>query len=132
MLDLVGLAPARFRRAMPRTLSGGERQRVGVARALAAEPSVLLLDEPLAALDPLLRSELQRDLAALLRRLRETVVLVTHDVVEALLLAERIVLLEDGEIVADTERAAFLAHPRARAYAEASRTAMAVLAEGLR
>jgi len=131
MLGLVGLEAERFRHVMPRTLSGGERQRVGVARALAADPSVLLLDEPFAALDPLLRSELQRDLATVLRRTRSTVVLVTHDVVEALLLADRIVLLEEGAVVADTARAAFLAHPRAHAYAQTSRAAMAVLAEGL-
>jgi osmoprotectant transport system ATP-binding protein len=121
-LQLVGLDPERFRSAMPRALSGGERQRVGVARAIAAEPPIVLLDEPFAALDPLLRAELQRDVAAVLAE--TTMVIVTHDVVEALTMAERIVLLEDGAVVVDVPRAQLLSdqHPLARAYA---RTAIA-------
>lgn len=98
LLALVGLDPALASR-YPRELSGGQRQRVGVARALAADPPFLLMDEPFGALDPITRAELQREFAALQARLRKTVVFVTHDLHEALFLATRIVLLEEGRIV---------------------------------
>src|SRR5213078_4383477 len=84
----------------PRELSGGQRQRVGVARALAADPPILLMDEPFGALDPVTRAEMQREFRALAQRLQKTIVFVTHDLREALLLASRIVLLEAGRIVA--------------------------------
>jgi osmoprotectant transport system ATP-binding protein len=99
LLALVGLPPDEFRRRRPHELSGGQQQRVGVARALAADPEVLLMDEPFGALDPLTRQELQRELARIQRSLNKTMVLVTHDVDEALLLATRIVLLDHGRIV---------------------------------
>src|SRR5712692_6967649 len=99
LLDLVGLNPEKFAGRYPRELSGGQRQRVGVARALAADPPLLLMDEPFGALDPLTRAELQREFSALARRLGKTIVFVTHDLREALLLASRIVLLEAGRIV---------------------------------
>ena len=88
--------PEQFARRYPHELSGGQRQRVGLARALAADPPVLLMDEPFGALDPLTRAEMQDMLRGLLRRLRKTVLLVTHDLDEALLLGDRIVLLERG------------------------------------
>lgn len=99
LLSLVGLEPAQFAKRYPGELSGGQRQRVGVARALAADPPLLLLDEPFAALDPLTRATLQTEFAALCRRLQKTVVFVTHDVREALLLGTRIGLMRAGKLV---------------------------------
>jgi osmoprotectant transport system ATP-binding protein len=100
LMDLVGLEPAQFAGRRPHQLSGGQRQRVGVARALAADPPILLLDEPFGALDPITRAELQTEFRDLQRRLDKTVVFVTHDVREALLLASRIAVLSAGELVA--------------------------------
>jgi osmoprotectant transport system ATP-binding protein len=97
-LSLVGLDPARFGDRWPRELSGGQRQRVAIARALAAEPDVLLLDEPFGALDAITRSELQDAFAALRARLRMTTVLVTHDLHEAMLLATHIAVMHHGRI----------------------------------
>ena len=99
MLKLVGLGPDQFAERYPRELSGGQRQRVGVARALAADPPLLLLDEPFGALDPITRASLQREFAMLTKRLQKTAVLVTHDVREALVLANRLGLMEKGRIV---------------------------------
>ena len=119
MLNLVGLDPREFAHRRPRELSGGQRQRVGVARALAADPPILLMDEPFGALDPVTRAELQREFSALARRLGKTIVFVTHDLREALLLASRIVLLEAGRIVANAAPQEFLRldHPEVRAFA---------------
>ena len=118
MLQLVGLDPHEFARRRPRDLSGGQRQRVGVARALAADPPILLMDESFGALDPVTRAELQREFSALARRLGKTIVFVTHDLREALLLASRIVLLEGGRIVATATAQEFLHldHPEVRAF----------------
>jgi len=99
MLSLVGLDPERFADRYPRELSGGQRQRVGVARALAADPPLLLMDEPFGALDPLTRASLQKEFAELKVRLGKTVIFVTHDVREALLLGSRIALMDKGKIV---------------------------------
>ena len=99
LLELVGLDPEQFADRYPRELSGGQRQRVGVARALAADPSIILMDEPFGALDPLTRAELQREFAALSKRLNKTIVFVTHDVREAFLLASRIGLFKDGRLI---------------------------------
>jgi osmoprotectant transport system ATP-binding protein len=99
LLALVGLGADEFAQRYPGELSGGQRQRVGVARALAAEPSLLLLDEPFGALDPLTRASLQRQFAELTRRLNKTAVLVTHDVREALLLGSRIGLMQAGKLL---------------------------------
>lgn len=96
MLRLVRLAPADYRHRLPAELSGGQAQRVGVARALAAEPRLLLMDEPFGALDPVTRMQLQDDFEKLQRSLSLTVVMVTHDMTEALLLADRIAILADG------------------------------------
>src|SRR6185369_8983185 len=90
LLNLVGLDPNIFAKRYPRELSGGQRQRVGVARALAADPPIVLMDEPFGALDPLTRADLQRDFADLTRRLGKTIVFVTHDIREAYILASRI------------------------------------------
>jgi len=98
LLQLVGLDPDIASR-YPRELSGGQRQRVGVARALAADPPILLMDEPFGALDPITRTELQREFLQLQKRLRKTVVFVTHDLREALLLGTRIALMEAGRVV---------------------------------
>src|SRR5207249_3866671 len=103
-----GLDPRDFAHRLPRELSGGQRQRVGVARALAADPPILLMDEPFGALDPVTRAELQREFSALVRRLDKTIVFVTHDLREALLLASRIVLLQAGRIVASATPQEFL------------------------
>jgi osmoprotectant transport system ATP-binding protein len=118
LLTLVGLDPSEFADRRPRQLSGGQRQRVGVARALAADPPILLMDEPFGALDPVTRAELQREFAALARRLGKTIVFVTHDLREALLLASRIVLLEAGRIVASATPQEFLRldHPEVHAF----------------
>jgi osmoprotectant transport system ATP-binding protein len=118
LLTLVGLDPSEFAGRHPRELSGGQRQRVGVARALAADPPILLMDEPFGALDPVTRAELQREFSALARRLGKTIVFVTHDLREALLLASRIVLLEAGRIVASATPQEFLRldHPEVRAF----------------
>jgi len=118
LLSLVGLNPSEFADRNPRELSGGQRQRVGVARALAADPPILLMDEPFGALDPVTRAELQREFRALARRLGKTIVFVTHDLREALLLASRIVLLQAGRIVAVAEGQEFLRidHPEVRAF----------------
>src|SRR5437667_7813004 len=100
LLALVGLPAAEFAGRYPHQLSGGQRQRVGVARALAADPPLLLLDEPFGALDPITRRQLQQEFRALQQRLRKTAVFVTHDVREAFLLATRIGLLVDVRSVA--------------------------------
>jgi len=118
LLALVGLDPSEFADRRPRELSGGQRQRVGVARALAADPPILLMDEPFGALDPVTRAELQREFSALTRRLGKTIVFVTHDLREALHLASRIILLEAGRIVASATPQEFLRldHPEVRAF----------------
>jgi osmoprotectant transport system ATP-binding protein len=99
LLQLVGLDRGNFAQRYPRELSGGQRQRVGVARALAADPPLLLMDEPFGALDPLTRAALQKEFAELKVRLGKTVIFVTHDVREALSLASRIALMDAGRIV---------------------------------
>lgn len=98
-LRLVGLDPSRFATLRPHQLSGGQRQRVGVARALAAEPDLILMDEPFGALDPITRREIQDEFRALRKRLGTTVIFVTHDVREAARVADRIALMDAGRIV---------------------------------
>lgn len=99
LLSLMGLDPSVYADKRPHELSGGEAQRVGVARALAADPPILLMDEPFGALDPLSRERLQREFADLHARLGKTVVFVTHDIEEAVLIGDRIVLMREGRIV---------------------------------
>ncbi len=118
LLQMVSLDPAEFRHRYPRELSGGQRQRVGVARALATDPPILLMDEPFGALDPLTRAEIQREFLALQERLGKTIVFVTHDIREALIVGTRIALLESGKLVGTYSRAGFLSsgEPAVTAY----------------
>jgi len=120
LLSLVGLEPGQFSDRYPRELSGGQKQRVGVARALAADPPLLLMDEPFGALDPLTRASLQREFAELKSRLKKTVIFVTHDVRKALLLGSRIALMDKGRIVLLETPQGFLKsnNELARAYLE--------------
>jgi len=99
LLDLVELEPAAFRNRRPSQLSGGQQQRVGVARALAAEPRVMLLDEPFGALDPLTRDRIQQSFQRIRRRLGLAAIFVTHDMVEALLLGDRVAVMNEGRLV---------------------------------
>jgi osmoprotectant transport system ATP-binding protein len=108
LLNLTGLPPEQFCRRFPHQLSGGQRQRVGMARALAADPPVLLMDEPFGALDALTRAEIQREFKSLQQRLGKTVVFVTHDVQEALLLGTRIALMDAGRLLGIYSPAEFL------------------------
>uniref|UniRef100_UPI0035C9A3DF ATP-binding cassette domain-containing protein n=1 Tax=uncultured Sphingomonas sp. TaxID=158754 RepID=UPI0035C9A3DF len=108
LLDLVDL-PQHFATRMPDALSGGQRQRVGVARALATAPGLLLLDEPFGALDPVTRDQLGRSIRELHDRLGLTTIMVTHDMAEALLLADRVLVMDGGRIVADASPKALLA-----------------------
>jgi osmoprotectant transport system ATP-binding protein len=100
LLELVGLDPAVYRDRYPASLSGGERQRVGVARALAADPPLMLMDEPFGAVDPILRDRLQNEFLRLQARMRKTVVFVTHDVDEAIKMADRVAILQRGGVLA--------------------------------
>jgi len=123
LLQLVGLDAERFASRYPRELSGGQRQRVGVARALAADPPLLLMDEPFGALDPLTRASLQREFVELRSRLGKTVIFVTHDVREALMLGTRIALMAAGKIVLLETPQEFVrsSNPHVRAYLETLR-----------
>ena len=99
LLQMVGLDPQTYRERLPHELSGGQQQRIGVARALAANPPIILMDEPFSALDPLSREKLQDDLIELQKNIKKTIVFVTHDMSEALKLGDRICLMRNGEIV---------------------------------
>ncbi|MBW4539304.1 MAG: ATP-binding cassette domain-containing protein [Myxacorys chilensis ATA2-1-KO14] len=118
LLHLVGLDPAQFARRYPHELSGGQRQRVGVARALAADPPLLLMDEPFGALDPITRVELQREFKRLQQQLGKTVVFVTHDIGEAFTLGSQIGLMQAGQLVelATPQDFARSQHPEAQAF----------------
>jgi osmoprotectant transport system ATP-binding protein len=112
LLDLIGLEPAEYRDRYPSELSGGERQRVGVARALAADPPVMLMDEPFGAVDPIRRDRLQNEFLRLQEQVRKTVIFVTHDVDEAIKMADRIAILQRGGVLAQYDTpAAILANP---------------------
>jgi len=124
LLQLVGLDPVQFAGRFPHELSGGQRQRVGVARALAADPPVLLMDEPFGALDPITRLELQQEFRRLQQELGKTVVFVTHDIQEAFVLASRIGLMYDGELVVLGTKEEFLRsqHPESLAFLQCLRS----------
>jgi len=123
VMSLVGLPTTEFAKRYPHELSGGQRQRVGLARALAADPPILLMDEPFGALDPITRAEVRGEFQALQQRLRKTVVFVTHDIAEALQLGDRIGLMESGALRGVYGPTEFLASQdeSARAYAEVFR-----------
>jgi osmoprotectant transport system ATP-binding protein len=118
MLNLVGLEPEQFAHRYPYQLSGGQRQRVGVARALAADPPILLMDEPFGALDPITRLELQQQFKYLQQQLGKTVIFVTHDIQEAFFLASRIGLMYEGNLVELGTKREFLSsrHPESQAF----------------
>jgi osmoprotectant transport system ATP-binding protein len=111
LLRLFQLDPATFARRFPHELSGGQQQRVGVARALAAEPKLLLMDEPFGALDPLVRAKAQDDLKAIQRQLSTTIILVTHDMEEAIRLGDRIAVMDAGKLIQYAPPAEILVHP---------------------
>lgn len=111
LMDLLGLPVGEFGEKYPHQLSGGQAQRVGVARALAADPDILLMDEPFGALDPITREKLQDELAKLQARMQKTVVFVTHDMDEALKLADHLVVMREGRIVQQGTPLALLQHP---------------------
>ena len=112
LLEMVDLDPERYRDRFPRDLSGGEAQRVGVARAIAARPRALLMDEPFGAVDAIVRASLQDEILKIARSLATTVLFVTHDVDEALRLADRLVVMRAGRIVRDDTPVAILADPQ--------------------
>jgi len=116
LLDLVGLPPQTFAERRPHELSGGQRQRVGLARALAANPPVLLMDEPFGGLDPITRAEVRREFQRIHSQLNMTVILVTHDMAEALTLGKRVGVIDDGALIACETPAAITANcdPRVR------------------
>jgi osmoprotectant transport system ATP-binding protein len=128
LLDLIGLSPQTYADRWPDELSGGQRQRVGVARALAADPAVLLMDEPFGALDPVTRAELQAEFRSIQARLRKTVIIVTHDMREALRLADRLGVLEEGKLIAYDRPDAIVKSPDPRV----RRLLDAVIAQPLR
>ena len=111
LLSLVGMEPAQYRQRFPRELSGGQKQRVGVARALAADPPVMLMDEPFGALDPITRARLQAEFLRILRGLKKTIVFVTHDIDEAIKMGDRIAIMKDGQLVQYDTPEAILARP---------------------
>ncbi|KAF3884526.1 MULTISPECIES: ATP-binding cassette domain-containing protein [Nostocales] len=126
LLHLVGLEPDKFAQRYPHQLSGGQRQRVGVARALAADPPMLLMDEPFGALDPITRLELQEEFKRLQTELGKTVLFVTHDIQEAFILASRIGLMCGGDLVVLATPNEFLQsqHPEALAFLQSLKLAL--------
>lgn len=111
LMQMVGLDPAMYRHRKPSELSGGQQQRVGVARALAADPEIILMDEPFSALDPLTREKLQDDLLDLQRRIQKTIVFVTHDMQEAMRLGDRICIMKEGKVVQIGRPEELVQHP---------------------
>jgi osmoprotectant transport system ATP-binding protein len=112
LLDLVGLDPYAFKSRFPSELSGGQQQRIGVIRALAADPPIILMDEPFSALDPISREQLQDELARLQESIKKTIVFVTHDMDEAIKIADRIAIMKDGEIIQFDTPDKILRHPK--------------------
>ncbi|MFY4775634.1 ABC transporter ATP-binding protein [Metabacillus sp. RGM 3146] len=111
LLSLVHLDPETYRKRKPAELSGGQAQRIGVIRALAAEPEIILMDEPFSALDPISREKLQNELVSLQEELRKTIVFVTHDMDEAIKIADNIILMKDGEVIQSGTPDTILRHP---------------------
>ncbi len=118
LLDLFGMAPEAFRDRFPHELSGGQQQRVGVARALASRPDLMLMDEPFGALDPIIRARAQDDLKRIQRRLGSTIMLVTHDMDEAIRLGDRVAVMDEGKLVQYGPPAEIVSRPASRFVAE--------------
>lgn len=112
LLNMVGLEPKKYRKRNPLELSGGEAQRVGIARALAADPKIILMDEPFSALDPITRANLQEDVKKLQKQIHKTIVFVTHDIEEAFLLGDKICIIQDGELVQAGTKHEIISNPK--------------------
>ena len=112
LLNMVGLEPAKYRKRKPSELSGGEAQRVGIARALAADPKIILMDEPFSALDPITRASLQEDVKKLQKQIHKTIVFVTHDIEEAFLLGDKICIIQDGELIQSGTKKEIISNPK--------------------
>ena len=112
LLNMVGLKPEKYRKRKPSELSGGEAQRVGIARALAADPKIILMDEPFSALDPITRASLQEDVKKLQKQIHKTIVFVTHDIEEAFLLGDKICIIQDGELIQSGTKQEIISNPK--------------------
>ena len=112
LLNMVGLEPEKYRKRKPSELSGGEAQRVGIARALAADPKIILMDEPFSALDPITRASLQEDVKKLQKQINKTIVFVTHDIEEAFLLGDKICIIQDGELIQTGTKQEIISNPQ--------------------
>ena len=112
LLNMVGLEPEKYRKRKPSELSGGEAQRVGIARALAADPKIILMDEPFSALDPITRASLQEDVKKLQKQIHKTIVFVTHDIEEAFLLGDKICIIQDGELIQSGTKKEIISNPK--------------------
>ena len=112
LLHMVGLEPEKYRKRKPSELSGGEAQRVGIARALAADPKIILMDEPFSALDPITRANLQEDVKKLQKQINKTIVFVTHDIEEAFLLGDKICIIQDGELIQSGTKQEIISNPK--------------------
>ncbi|WP_085522483.1 ABC transporter ATP-binding protein [Tuberibacillus sp. Marseille-P3662] len=111
LMDLMGLDPDQFRKRYPHELSGGQQQRIGVARALAADPPVMLMDEPFAALDPIIRTHIQDEFLQIKKEVNKTIVFVSHDIDEAIKMGDKIAILKEGKLMQYDTPAELLAHP---------------------
>lgn len=112
LLHMVGLEPEKYRKRKPSELSGGEAQRVGIARALAADPKIILMDEPFSALDPITRASLQEDVKKLQKQINKTIVFVTHDIEEAFFLGDKICIIQDGELIQSGTKQEIISNPQ--------------------
>ena len=112
LLNMVGLEPEKYRKRKPSELSGGEAQRVGIARALAADPKIILMDEPFSALDPITRASLQEDVKKLQKQIHKTIVFVTHDIEEAFLLGDKICIIQNGELIQSGTKQEIISNPK--------------------
>ena len=112
LLHMIGLEPEKYRKRKPSELSGGEAQRVGIARALAADPKIILMDEPFSALDPITRASLQEDVKKLQKQIHKTIVFVTHDIEEAFLLGDKICIIQDGELIQSGTKQEIISNPK--------------------